>query len=413
MKKTENQNSSIQFRKNFIWNLAGTTVNTLTSLLYMILVTRINGLDEAGIFSFAFSNACVLVVVGMYMGRTYQINDVRFSDKVFIQSRKITCLLMLVISLGMIMIYHYSMERALVFLAWIIYKMMDAFSDVLYGVLHKNDRLDYVGQSLVLKGILSVLFFVVLDILFKDILIASAGACAAMLAVLILWDYRYYRKYREKDGKWSVTECKIVLKEGAFVCATTLMSSYLVNASKYAIEARGTDSEQAVYGILAMPATAMVLAGQYLIQPMLMKVSYLYRQREGKAFIKTILMMGAALCGVGAAGIFCAATIGIPFLNLIYGVNLNAYRMDLVIIMCGALAYGCATILINILTIMERTKIQTACFSVISFIVLLGSGAAVGYAGIRGAVLVYLISMLAAFISLLFVTITTIKKECF
>lgn len=412
MKKTENQNS-IQFRKNFIWNLTGTTVNTLTSLLYMIIVTRINGLDQAGVFSFAFSNACVLVVVGMYMGRTYQINDIRFADQVFIQSRKITCLFMLMISLVMIMIYRYPLEQTIVFLAWILYKMMDAFSDVLYGVLHKNDRLDYVGQSLVLKGILSVVLFVLLDVLFKNILFASLGACAAMLAVTLLWDYRYYRKYRQKEGRWTAAACMTVLKEGAFVCATTLMSTYLVNASKYAIEAGGTDGEQAVYGILAMPATAMVLAGQYLIQPLLMKVSYLYRQREGKELVRTVFLMGAALTGVGVIGILCAATIGIPFLNIIYGVELMAYRTDLVIIMCGALAYGCATIMINILTIMERTKIQTACFACISAAVLLLSGAAVKAAGIRGAVLVYFFSMLAAFILLLFVTIRTIKKECF
>lgn len=412
MKKTENQNS-IQFRKNFIWNLTGTTINTLTSLLYMIIVTRINGLEDAGIFSFAFSNACVLVVIGMYMGRTYQINDVRFSDKVFIQSRKVTCFLMLLISFGMIVLYRYPLERTIVFLAWIFYKMIDAFSDVLYGVLHKNDRLDYVGKSLTLKGIFSVILFIVLDYFFKDIIIASVGACAAMLIVTLLWDYRYYRQYRDEEENWSVKECITVLKEGAFVCATTLMSTYLVNASKYAIEAGGTDSEQAVYGILAMPATAMVLAGQYLIQPMLMRVSYLYRKRQGKPFVRTILIMGAALSGVGIAGVICAATIGIPFLELIYGVNLSAYRTDLIIIMCGALAYGYATILINILTIMEKTKIQTACFSCISVLVLLFSGTAVRYAGIRGAVLVYLISMLTAFVSLLLITARNIKKECF
>lgn len=412
MKKTENQNN-LQFRKNFIWNLTGTTVNALTSLFYMIIVTRINGLDQAGIFSFAFSNSCVLVVVGMYMGRTYQINDIRFSDQVFIQSRKITCLFMLMISLVMIMIYRYPLEQASVFLSWILYKMMEAFSDVLYGVLHKNDRLDYVGQSLMLKGILSVVLFVSIDVILKNILLASLGACAAMLSVTLLWDYRYYRKYRQKEGRWSAAECMIVLKEGAFVCATTLMSTYLVNASKYAIETSGTDSEQAVYGILAMPATAMVLAGQYLIQPLLMKVSYLYRQREGKRLVKTVLLMGMALTGVGMFGILCAATIGIPFLNIIYGVDLIAYRTDLVIIMCGALAYGCATILINVLTIMEKTKIQTACFAFISVVVLLLSGNVVKAAGIRGAVLVYFFSMLSAFVLMLFVTIRTIKKECF
>lgn len=73
MKKTVIQNR--QFQSNFIWNLVGTTCNAVTSLFYMIIVTRLNGLETAGVFSFAFSNACVLIIIATYTGRTYQISE--------------------------------------------------------------------------------------------------------------------------------------------------------------------------------------------------------------------------------------------------------------------------------------------------------------------------------------------------
>ena len=40
-----------QFRKNFIWNTLGTGLNAFNSLFFMIAVTRLNGIDDAGIFS--------------------------------------------------------------------------------------------------------------------------------------------------------------------------------------------------------------------------------------------------------------------------------------------------------------------------------------------------------------------------
>lgn len=412
MKKTENQNS-IQFRKNFIWNLLGTTVNAATSFIYMIIATRVNGLEEAGVFSIAFSNACVLVVIGTYMGRTYQINDVKHSDKVFIQSRKITCLLMLLVCLGMIFIFQYSVEKSLIFLIWTVYKMLEAFSDVIYGVLHKNNRLDYVGQSLVLKAVLSILIFGLLDSIFRNLMWASLGACAAALLIMIFWDYKYYKRYRVAKDFWSVSECRDILKEGSFICITALLSTYLVNASKYAIDMYGSDSMQAVYGILAMPATAMVLVGQYLIQPLLLKMSLLYRQKEKKAFIKNIFCIEAAIAGVGVFGIICAATIGIPILGIVYGVDLSMYRIQLVIVMIGALFYGGATVLTNVLTIMNKNRVQTACYALISVVVLLVSGTKVTRTGITGAVCIYAVSMMSVLVLLALVTALKIKRSSF
>ena len=410
MKKMLNQNNN-QFKKNFVWNLIGTSVNTFTSLFYMVIITRLNGLADAGIFSFAFANAGVLAVIGLYMGRTYQISSEVYSEKVFFQIRKVTCLSMLIISLGMIFIYRYSAERALVFVLWTVFKILDAFSDTLYAVLQKNDRLDCEGKSLTMKAVLAVTSFIALDFFTGNILIASAGAAIASLAIILLWDYPNYRRYRNPAATWSVAECFDVFREGAFICGTTLLSSYLVNASKYAINSGGTDSEQAIYGILVMPATAMNLVGQYLIQPVLMKVFYLYRQKEKKAFIKAIMLMEGVLLGVGLVGVVCAGTIGVPILNLIYGVDLTQYKIELIIVMAGAISYGCATILINILTIMNKNKVQTLCFAVIALIVAVVSSTAVESGGMFGAVMIYFLSMLSAFTVLALVTARTISKK--
>lgn len=54
---TRKNNTSPNLRKNFTWNLVGSTAWAFVSLFYMMIVTRINGIDDAGIFSFAFSTA--------------------------------------------------------------------------------------------------------------------------------------------------------------------------------------------------------------------------------------------------------------------------------------------------------------------------------------------------------------------
>ena len=61
-----------RIKKNFFWNTIGSTLNAMVSLFFMIAVTRINGSDKAGIFTFAFSTSCLLQVIGLYSGRTYR-----------------------------------------------------------------------------------------------------------------------------------------------------------------------------------------------------------------------------------------------------------------------------------------------------------------------------------------------------
>ena len=411
MKKINN--SENQLRSNLLWNLCGTAVNALTSLFYMIVVTRLNGLETAGVFSFAFSNACVLVVIGLYMGRTYQIGDIIHSNKVFIRSRQITCVLMLFAAIVMGWIGQYSDEKMIVFLLWIVFKMLEAYADVLYGIMQKKDHLDYVGKSLVLKASLSMIVFVILDYWFKNIIIASSGVVITAFMVLVSYDFRHYDKAEVKSEGFAWGDCFFILKDGFFVFAITLLTTYLINASKYAINSWGSDSEQAVYGILIMPATAMILVGQNIIQPFLLKVRLLYSEKKVVLLRKTIITMCLVVGTIGIVGIACAGTIGIPVLEIIYGVALSKYRLELMIVMLGATCYGCVIILTNILTLMHKNKMQLICFMLISVAVTIASGIMLrGDEVVLMATGLYCISMIISAFSLGVITHFMVKKVC-
>ena len=94
------------FRKNFIWNIIGTTFNAFNSLFFMIIITRVNGLENAGIFTLAFSTACILYIIGIYAGRIYQVTEAskEITDKDYIANRIISCIIMIVIVIFFVII---------------------------------------------------------------------------------------------------------------------------------------------------------------------------------------------------------------------------------------------------------------------------------------------------------------------
>ena len=155
--KTENK----KFAKDFIWNTFGTGLNSFNSLFYLIIVTRINGMNDAGIFSIAYSTALILYTIGLYSGRLCQVTDTenKVKDKDYILNRVITCVLMIILGAGFLVVKQYQTYKTTVFILLCIFKATEAFSEIIYGIMQKNDLLYRVGQSLTIKSLIGIILF--------------------------------------------------------------------------------------------------------------------------------------------------------------------------------------------------------------------------------------------------------------
>ena len=56
----------------YFWNIAGSTTNALASMILLILVNRILGVEDGDIFSLAFSIGQVILTVATFQVRVYQ-----------------------------------------------------------------------------------------------------------------------------------------------------------------------------------------------------------------------------------------------------------------------------------------------------------------------------------------------------
>ena len=272
-------------KKGFIWNMIGSTTNAFLSLFLMIIVTRSNGLNQAGIFTFAFSLSCLLQVIGIYSGRAYQVterND-EIVDSDFIIHKVITCLIMLLVSFIYLGFHHYSLSKNLIILSLVIYKLLEAFSEVYYGIIQKNGNLYQVGISLFLKSVLSIFLFAVIDVFTNNLLLSIIIMIVIQVLVLVGYDIRNANKFLvKKKGEKSCLF--LIMKSGASIFIVTLLTQYIINAPKYAIDSFSTNEVQTIYGIIAMPATIIILISQFLIYPFLTKLTNLLDQKRKENF---------------------------------------------------------------------------------------------------------------------------------
>ena len=154
-------------KKDYIWNTLGTTINAFNSLFFLIIVTRINGVNNAGIFSLAFSIGNLLFILGVYCGRVFQVtdNDKSNDDFSYFNLHIITAIMMLLIAVLFSVIRGYPQVKLLAIIGLVVAKALEAIADSFHAVIQKNDELFKVGISLTIRSVLNLLLFTIVAVI--------------------------------------------------------------------------------------------------------------------------------------------------------------------------------------------------------------------------------------------------------
>ena len=383
-------------KKNFVWNLIGSLLNAFTSLFFMIIVTRINGVDKAGVFTFAFSLATMLQVIATYHGRPYQVTDKteELSDVDFLRTRTFTSLIMLFVSLIYIFIKKYNFEKSIMILLFIIFRGIEAISDAYYGIMQKNDKLYNVGISLTLKAIVGVLLFLIIDLFTKNIILSIISLIVTQVLFFTFYDINKKKNMCFTTTNFSFKKIKKIIVMGFSIFIVSILSQYLLQAPKFPIDSFLSNDKQTIYGIISMPATMMVLASQFIIHPFLVKMNNHLVKNDYMNFKKMVIKLCLILFGFGIVCELLLYVMGIPLLNLVYGIKLEKYIIELLVIAFGALLFGISTIISYSMIAMNKNRVQSIIFIISSIISYILSYKLVYAYGLMGAALSYFIIML-------------------
>ncbi len=404
------------FLKNFIWNSLGTGINSFNSLFFLIIVTRVNDIQTAGIFSIAYATATILYTLAMYSGRLCQVTDIenKIKDKDYIANRALTCFIMIIGATIFLCLKRYSGFKTTIFALLAIFKGLEAFSDILYGVMQKNDILYKSGQSLCLKGFIGIILFLIVDLVTRDLRLACLAVIIVNVAVLIIYDYILItRKLIDNSSRINYKNVLSILKSEFFVFVNSFAGIYILNAPKYAIDNFLTEDIQAIYGYIMMPATVMTLFTQFIVMPFLGKMKDMYEKKDLKQLEDVTFKIKLVVIAFGAFAVLAAFLLGPEFLGLIYGLDLTAYRMNLCVIIGSYIFYAISYINLVTLTTIRHTFVQFVIYVISMVIAFTGSNVLVRVLnlGINGATFSCTTTLAIQFIMYTTVTKIIIHKE--
>jgi len=399
-------------KKNTIWNIIGTGINAFASLIFMIIATRINNVYEAGVFSFAFSAATLFNVIGTYAGRIYQVTERKsISNKEFLINRLISCSIMYLAAVVFIAVKSYEVNKIIIILLLCFLKMLEAFCDVIYAFLQKEDELYKVGITLTIKNIIGLVVFLIVDLITRNLIVSIISFIVVYIIVMIFYDFVQTDIKKQIKGKVNKKNVIDIFKNGFPTFCVTFLNIYIINVSKYAIDSIMTDNYQAIFGIIVMPATMMILLAQFMVHPFLNIITNSIEKNDYKSINKLLLKITMLLFVIGVIAIIFCYFIGIYILEFIYGISLIDYNLCLSIILIGAIFSALTSVIITILIAMRHTLIQMIVYIVISIIAYFISNILVLRYGIMGASINYSLIMIINCIVFYLIYLIMVKKD--
>ena len=300
----------------YIWNTWAAMLNSFQSVLILMVISRIDPVTDAGVFTIAFAIGNLMLTIGQYGIRQFQVSDVqeKYSFREYVGVRVI----------------------------------------VFQGRLQQRERLDIGAKAMTVRLLGYIITFISSYLLTENLITASLLALLVSLFLCLVLNGTAIRNFESTVVAWEGRNVKYMFIE----CFPLFLAAYLViyigNAPKYAIDAVLSSQEQACFNYIFMPVFVIGLLSRFIYQPMIGKMALLWHKGELGKFLSMVAKQSAIMIGLTVFVLIGGFLLGIPALSIVYGVNLTGYKAELMVLLLGGGFLAYTSFYQMVLTVIRR-----------------------------------------------------------
>lgn len=390
-------NKTDHTRDNFLWNMIGSVLYAAATILLVRLTKGAAGTGVGADFNIAFKTGQILLTVGYFEIRPFQVTDVKdeYSFRDYLSFRVITCAVMALSGFLFPWLKGETGMRFALFFLLCLYKMMDGAADVFEGEFQKRGRMDLAGKSVAFRTVLSVTVYAVAVTVTGDVLFAVVLMVIAAAVGVIVFDVALIGCFAKLEFSFDRKRLGHLVQSTVLLFVGSILCLYIFNASNYSVDSvyQGADAASEdiryIYACLFMPTSVINLASGFLFKPILTTLATHFAEGRMKAFAR---LTGRLLLGVTAITVVCligGALLGLPVLSVVYGYDLTGYFTELEVLILGGGFNAAGIILYYAMTVMRKQRDILIAYGIVAVATLAVSNAAVRQWGLMGAAASY------------------------
>lgn len=408
---------NIADRSGFLWNMIGSAVYAITSMLLGTVVIRILGADAGGVFLFAFSTLGQHIYIISYFGmRPIQVTDIKrkYSFGDFRRHRIITCLAAFIAAVAFGILYAGITTKFAVIVIISLYKILDGLADCYESEYQRDGRLDMTGKSMTARTLFVVACFIAAMKISGNLVTSCIVAVIALAVAIVIMCMLPLRKFDNCDCLVNDGATRELFGAGVWLFISAFLDLYVFSASKYAIDASQSAAVSGVYSVLFIPTSVINLMANFIIRPVLTKLTENYDDGDREAFVRTCKSIICVIAVLTVLGMAAAYFIGVPVLGIFTGEEVMKemmnYRVAFMLLILGGGFYALLNLLYYVLVIFGGQKqifyiyvFGTIIATALCFVMAKGSG-------INGAAISYVICMAVTTTAFMIVTLLNGKR---
>lgn len=406
-------NKKVSLKENTLWYTMGTMCSSATSFLLMIYVTRILGVDEAGVFSISYSVGQLMLSIGWFGTRQFQVSDIneefKFSD--YFSLKIFMTIIMMVGCLIYSVFLHFNTYKMLVTFLYCLFLICDVFADLFSARFQQVDKLFLSGMSYIIRilGYNLVILFSLLC--FKNLIVAIVLAMIYSALELTFFDLQLIKRISQIKMEFHLDKIIQLIKNCFPLFISSFLTTFIVNVPKNAIELNFDSSVQTYYNIIFMPSYIINLFCMFIFVPLYTSIANTWLNSTKDKFINTVvklMIFDVLLSLVVFAGCYF---LGIPLLELVYGVDLQSVKPPFLILIIAGCFTSMNSILSYIFTVVRRQRFMIYIYVVAMVLAQISVKTLTLNYGIFGASLDYLIGIASITVMFIIGLVLVLRKD--
>ncbi|MDD5428458.1 MAG: oligosaccharide flippase family protein [Candidatus Omnitrophica bacterium] len=379
----------LSLRENFTWTFAGNVIYSACQWAMLIVIAKLGTPEMVGRFAFAIAIATPIIMLTNLSLRSVQATDAKcqydFED--YFGLRVITTLFGFSIIFGIANFIKCSFETSLVIIIIGLAKVFESISDVFYGLLQQNERMDRIARSMMMKGMISLALLGAIMYFTGNMVWSVAGIAVSWLLVLIFYDLRCgtFILKRIAYPRWNKKTLLDIAVLAFPLGVVMALIGFNGNIPRYFIERYVGERGLGIFAAMASIAMAGNAVINALGQSAVPRIAKYYAAKNTKAFNSLLFKMVCIGALMGAAGMALAYFYGRAILTFFYRPEYAEHMNVFFWLMFAAAILYISSFLGYAITAARYFKIQVLLLTIVTCTTLLLSAYFIPAFGLIGA----------------------------
>ena len=369
------------------WTLAASIAAALSQWLLLMVTAKLGSAEMVGQLALSFAIVAPIQALTDLALRpalaTDARRDFRFKDYLQLRGIMIVCFVAVV---GVVAFLRGGPASPII-MAIGLQKAVESASDLLFGLFQREERLKWMGQSVVLRSTLSSIALVAVMLAYGDLLVACLAGLVVRIAVLLLYDFGRGSALLELgagSGSGGRRIGELVTASLPLAMGLFLMS-FAVNIPRYFVEKRMGVAALGIFAALIYVFQAGAILIDAVSQAACVRLSRYHLLGDQRAFQALLTRLAGMAALAAGCGVLVAVVVGGPLLRLAYSEAFAGQLSPFLWLSVCALPWYCSSVFGYALVARRQMTALFYCQMASLASTLAGSYWLIGQSGLTGA----------------------------